>query len=64
MPRPLAERINREVVAMVKKPDVRARLQRDGMISDPMSIDEFGKFITAETARWKPVIEAAGLVAK
>jgi tripartite-type tricarboxylate transporter receptor subunit TctC len=64
MPRPIAERINREVSAMLKKPDVQARIQRDGMITEPMSIDEFGKFIEAETTRWKPVIEAAGLVSK
>lgn len=64
MPRALAERLNREVAAMVKRPDVQARIARDGMITEPMSIDEFGKFIQAETTRWKPVIEAAGLVAK
>jgi tripartite-type tricarboxylate transporter receptor subunit TctC len=64
MPRALADHINREVVAMVKKPDIQARIQRDGMISETMSMDEFGKFIAAETVRWKPVIEAAGLVAK
>ncbi len=64
LPRPLAERINREVAAMVKKPDIRERIQRDGMITETMSIDEFDKFIAAETARWTPVIEAGGLVAK
>jgi tripartite-type tricarboxylate transporter receptor subunit TctC len=64
LPRPMAERLNREVASMLKKPDVQARLQRDGMITEPMSIDEFGKFIETETTRWKPVIEAAGLVAK
>ncbi len=64
MPRPLAERINREIAAMVKKPDIEARIQRDGMISEVMSIDAFDKFIAAETARWAPVIEAAGLVTK
>jgi tripartite-type tricarboxylate transporter receptor subunit TctC len=64
LPRPLAERLNREVVAMVKKPDIQERIQRDGMITEPMSIAEFDKFIAAETARWKPVIEAAGLVSK
>jgi tripartite-type tricarboxylate transporter receptor subunit TctC len=64
LPRPLAERINREVAAMVKKPDIRERIQRDGMVTETMSIDEFDKFIAAETARWTPVIEAAGLVAK
>ena len=64
LPRPLAERLNREVVAMVKKPNIQERIQRDGMITEPMSIAEFDKFIAAETARWKPVIEAAGLVSK
>jgi tripartite-type tricarboxylate transporter receptor subunit TctC len=64
MPRPIAERINREVTAMLKKPDVQARIQRDGMITEPMSIEEFNKFIASETARWKPVIEAAGLIGK
>ena len=60
MPRPLAERLNREVVAMLKKPDIQERIQRDGMITETMSIPEFDKFIAAETTRWKPVIEAAG----
>ena len=64
MPRPLAERLNREVTAMVKKPDIQERIQRDGMITEAMTIPEFDKFIAAETTRWKPVIEAAGLVAK
>lgn len=64
MPRPLAERINREVAAMVRKPDIQARIQRDGMISEVMSLDAFDKFIAAETRRWTPVIEAAGLVTK
>ena len=64
MPRPLAERLNREVAAMVKKPDIQERIQRDGMITETMSIEEFDKFIAAETTRWRPVIEAAGLVSK
>jgi tripartite-type tricarboxylate transporter receptor subunit TctC len=64
MPRAIAERLNREVAAMVKKPEIAERIQRDGMITDAMSIDAFDKFIAAETTRWKPVIEAAGLVGK
>jgi tripartite-type tricarboxylate transporter receptor subunit TctC len=64
LPRPLAERLNREVIEMAKRPDIRERIQRDGMITEAMSIEQFDKFIAAETARWKPVIEAAGLVSK
>ncbi|MBX9773430.1 MAG: tripartite tricarboxylate transporter substrate binding protein [Xanthobacteraceae bacterium] len=64
MPRDLAERLNREVTVMLKKPEVQERIQRDGMITEPMSIEQFDKFIAAETTRWRPVIEAAGLVSK
>jgi tripartite-type tricarboxylate transporter receptor subunit TctC len=49
---------------MVKRPDIQERIQRDGMITEAMTIPEFDKFIADETKRWKPVIEAAGLVAK
>jgi tripartite-type tricarboxylate transporter receptor subunit TctC len=49
---------------MLKKPDIQERIQRDGMITETMSIEEFDTFIAAETTRWKPVIEAAGLVSK
>lgn len=64
LPRPIAEKVNREIAAMMARPDVKARLRRDGMLSQIMSIDEFGAFIAAETARWKPIIEQAGLVGK
>jgi hypothetical protein len=41
---------------------VQQRLRRDGLLTQPMGMPEFDKFIAFETARWKPVIERAGLV--
>jgi tripartite-type tricarboxylate transporter receptor subunit TctC len=43
---------------------VQQRLRQDGMIAEPMSADEFKTFIATETARWKPVLEQAGLIGK
>jgi tripartite-type tricarboxylate transporter receptor subunit TctC len=58
----IAERINRSIVADLAAPETQQRLRRDGLISQPMSMSEFDKFIAFENARWKPVIERAGLV--
>jgi tripartite-type tricarboxylate transporter receptor subunit TctC len=64
LPRDIAERINREARAGLASPDVQQKLRRDGLISESMSIEEFTRFVAAEGARWKPLIEAAGLVGK
>lgn len=57
-----ANKINRAIVAGLSTPDVQQRLRRDGLLTHPMTMAEFDKFIAFETARWKPVIERAGLV--
>src|SRR5215207_2959570 len=62
LPREIAEKVNREMMRIMSSSDVQQKLQRDGLITKNMTIDEFGKFINFETARWKPVIERAGLV--
>ena len=51
-------------IAPCRSPEVAARLRRDGLIADPMSVEEFNKFIDAEMAVWKPGLERAGLLAK
>jgi tripartite-type tricarboxylate transporter receptor subunit TctC len=64
LPSAIAERLNREVAAAVAKPDIAARLRRDGFIALPMSPAAFTKFVAAENARWRPLIEGAGLAGK
>src|SRR5215470_10037324 len=58
----IAEKINQSIVAGLAAPEMQQRLRRDGLISQSMGLSEFDKFIAFENARWKPVIERAGLV--
>lgn len=62
MPRSVAEAVNRAIVAMVQKPDVRATFERLGVVGQTWSVDEFTAFVKNERDRWKPLIEAAGMV--
>jgi tripartite-type tricarboxylate transporter receptor subunit TctC len=62
LPAAIVHKVNREIVRAMSKPEVRARLRHDGMVTEPLSTDELRDFIAAETARWKPVAERAGLV--
>ena len=62
LPYDIAEKVNREMMRTMALPAVQMQMQRDGLLTKNMTIDEFGKFIAFETTRWKPVIERAGLV--
>jgi tripartite-type tricarboxylate transporter receptor subunit TctC len=64
LPKDIVDKVNREVVRSMEKPEVQERLRRDGMIALPMSAEEFGRFIDEETARYRPGIERAGLIGK
>ncbi|MFN3891782.1 MAG: Bug family tripartite tricarboxylate transporter substrate binding protein [Beijerinckiaceae bacterium] len=64
MPKDIAEKLNKEIVAGVLRPEVVERYRRDGFIANPLSADGFTKFVADEIVRWKPVIEAAGLAKK
>ena len=60
----IVEKLNREIQAALAAPDVQQKLRRDGLLSLPMNPAEFSKFVEQEGARWKPLIESAGLVGK
>ena len=64
LPKDITEKVNAEINRAVQSPDVAARLRRDGLVPDPMSVEEFNKFIDAEVAVWKPGLERAGLLPK
>jgi len=59
----IAEKVNREIVKMVRRPDMVERLRRDGLVAETYSLDAFRKFIAAETARWKPMLIETGFAA-
>lgn len=61
LPREISERLNKEIIATVTRPENVERYRRDGFIANTLSVDDFTKFVADEIVRWKPVIEAAGL---
>jgi tripartite-type tricarboxylate transporter receptor subunit TctC len=60
-PAEIVTRLSTEVAAILKQPDTRERIARDG--ADPVgnSPQEFGRFIQAEIEKWRKVIRAAGI---
>jgi tripartite-type tricarboxylate transporter receptor subunit TctC len=64
LPDDIVRKVNAEINRAVQTPEAQARLRRDGLIADPMSVEEFNKFIDAEFATWKPALELSGLLGK
>ena len=46
------------------KPEVQARMRRDGLLTEAMSPEAFTAFVAAESARWTPLIQRTGLAGK
>lgn len=60
VPDGIVQKLNREVVDALGRPEVRKRLRQEQVITAPMTAAEFGKFVEAELARWKPIAQHAG----
>ena len=60
-PRPIIDRLNTEIVKLLKSPDVRDRLIADGTDPAPTTPEEFAAYIKSETEKWTKVIKAAGI---
>ena len=61
LPQPLLTKINAEVVAILRIPEVKERIISEGAEPVGSSPEEFGEFIKAEIAKWAKVIKAAGI---
>lgn len=64
IPAARAERINREVVALLQSPAMRSALLEQGAESEGGTPSEFTSFIRTETAQFRKVIHAAGIRAE
>ncbi len=63
LPADIVGRINAAVIEALRKPDVRALLDRDAIEAEPLSPAEFTAFFKAEAARWTPFARASGATA-
>ena len=60
-PKKIIDRLNREVVKVMSRPDIRALFSKQGVDPEPDSPEEFAKIIRDDYARWTKVIHATGL---
>lgn len=62
-PRPVIDKINAEVNAILKLPDVAQKMNAAGFDLIGGTPEDFAKLIAAESARWTPVVKRLGIVA-
>ena len=60
-PRPVVDRLNRELVSVMNSPDMKAALAKQGTEVRTSTPDEFAAYIKEEIAKWGDVIHKAGL---
>lgn len=59
-PAPIIERLNKEIVAVLAMPEIRAKLQAIGVTPVSSSPQELDQAIRSETKKWAKVIEQSG----
>ena len=62
-PRPVIDKINAEVNAILKQPDVVQKMNAAGFDLIGGTPEDFAKLLAADTARWTPVVKRLGIVA-
>ena len=60
-PKPAIDRLNREMAAALKAPEVAEGLKSRGIDAAPSSPAEFAAFIRAENTKWSKVIKQSGI---
>lgn len=60
LPAALRTRLNGDVVAILGDADLKERLAKLGAEPGPMSVEEYGRFVQSEIAKWAKVVKASG----
>jgi tripartite-type tricarboxylate transporter receptor subunit TctC len=60
-PEAIVRKLNTQINASLNSPELLSRLQAEGATPTPNSPEVFGRLIEAEIARWRPVVQKAGL---
>jgi tripartite-type tricarboxylate transporter receptor subunit TctC len=55
-PRPVIEKLNREISAIVESPQMKEKLREQGLEADAMKPEELGALYRKESAKWAKVI--------
>ncbi len=62
-PRPIVERLNRETRALLGDAATKGSLVAQGVVSTPMTPEEFGSFVRAEVGKWAKIARETGATA-
>ncbi|WP_454689208.1 Bug family tripartite tricarboxylate transporter substrate binding protein [Achromobacter aloeverae] len=60
-PRPIVDKLNATLNAVLKLPEIQKRLEADGSTPVGGTPEQFGGFLAAEVAKWRELIERAGI---
>ena len=60
-PRPVIAKLNAEVARILQLPELKKRMDEDGMVVVASSPDEFRDFFARESQKFSRVIETAGI---
>ena len=63
-PKAAIDRLNREISAIVESPEMKKKLQEQGVEADPMTPDELAALFKGETAKWAKVIKDSKIQAE
>jgi tripartite-type tricarboxylate transporter receptor subunit TctC len=61
MPPDIVERINKEVIKMFERQNVRDRLAQQAVDVKPMTPEELLRYFESEVSRWTPIARSAGM---
>jgi len=64
LPKELVERLSRELLAALQKPDVRERIEAQAMDLNPLSAEAIGALAREQTEVWRRLTREAGIVAE
>ena len=60
LPGPITEKLNAEIVRILRQPDFAERVERFGMQVAPSSAQEMAALIEADIARWAELVRSSG----
>jgi tripartite-type tricarboxylate transporter receptor subunit TctC len=60
----IVKQLNTALANVVADPQVAARFAQDGGLPSPMPVESLAKFLLDDQARWRKMVEAAGLTAE
>jgi tripartite-type tricarboxylate transporter receptor subunit TctC len=60
-PKPVIDLLNKEVIKVMNRPDVKADWAKQGAVPMPMSPQDFDKYLRADIVKWAKVVKFAGL---